>query len=375
MPIQAPKTLTLDERSDRGAPLDASKSRDAARTFDALPDAIIAVDSELVVRSANAACGEIFGVTPLALVGASYFSVVETDFAPLSGATVRDRLRVGAPFSGRVRQRGPMGPWRVVELRLRPRAGDGDPSQGFVCVHRDIGALETMLIDGIELDRARAIDRLSARLAHDFNNVLSVILLSLDACASQGLNVGELDDIREAARQGQALARGLTEGFADGERPFVVCDVERLTRGTCRLAQRAFRTTVEVELVIERGIPKAELPAGVLEHVLVRLLENAHEAASEGSTIVVRVRREHDDVIVEVEDAGEGIPVAHVERVHEPFFTTKTPPLHLGLGLAEVTRAVSHAKGKFRVEHRPSGGALARVSFPLRPDGSVRPLG
>ncbi len=106
---------------------------------------------------------------------------------------------------------------------------------------------------------------------------------------------------------------------------------------------------------------------GLMERVLVNLLRNALDAASEGR-VRLRWRPDDDQVVFWVEDSGPGIDPDVRDRLFEPFFTTKAVGDGTGLGLAVVHSIVEEHGGTVEVGDSPLGGASFRVTLPQRPD-------
>ncbi len=120
---------------------------------------------------------------------------------------------------------------------------------------------------------------------------------------------------------------------------------------------------VEVERDYEPGLPRINAYGGELNQVWTALIENALDALGEKGHLRVACRLEGDMLLVEIWDAGPGIPPELQERIFEPFFTTKTPG-RLGLGLDNAMRIVRKHRGHLSVKSEP-GSTCFRVRLPL----------
>jgi two-component system NtrC family sensor kinase len=125
---------------------------------------------------------------------------------------------------------------------------------------------------------------------------------------------------------------------------------------------------IRVEIDLDPVLPFVHGDAGRLQQVLMNLVGNARQAIEhqgQGGTIRLRTKRiGKQQVLLEVEDSGPGIPAAILARIFDPFFTTKPPGIGTGLGLAIVLSIVREHGGQVRVMSPPQGGAVFQVELP-----------
>jgi signal transduction histidine kinase len=128
---------------------------------------------------------------------------------------------------------------------------------------------------------------------------------------------------------------------------------------------RAKLGSIVIERDYEAGLPHLEVRGNELNQVWTNVLDNAADALQGTGTIWVRARRNDNDVVVEIEDDGPGIPVDVVGRVFDPFFTTKEPGKGTGLGLNISHNIVVQVHGgRFEVVSRP-GRTIFTVALPI----------
>ena len=113
------------------------------------------------------------------------------------------------------------------------------------------------------------------------------------------------------------------------------------------------------------AVAGVHVPRG-MHQVLTNLLRNASDACDGRGVVTVRGGRDGDQVVLEVQDEGPGIPPETLRRVFEPFFTTKDPGKGTGLGLPISARLVEKFGGQISIECPSSGGTIVRVSLPAR---------
>lgn len=349
-----------------GAVADVERNGLARFILAAIADAVIATDKNLVVREVNPATRRMYGVKHDDIVGVDLFALVETDFSPVSRDAALSTIREQGVFHGRVRQRVGTGPWLSVEMSVGPLLDTAGECTGFVFLNHDVTQVEDLLAKALDDERLRVLGLFSARVAHDFNNVLSTIALSTESLIAQSSPVApELIDISEACAQGGALTKDLTNAARGNECAPEPCDVARTIGTTCRLMLRVFSLDVDLRSNIEPNLPNVLLQPGRLGQILMNLLSNAHDAlGASGGLIEVFGRREGSSVVIEVRDNGQGIAAKDLARVREPFFTTKVRSKGVGLGLATVSRVVESAGGTFDLRSTVGVGTVAVITLP-----------
>ncbi|MGK3963413.1 response regulator [Sorangium sp. So ce118] len=227
------------------------------------------------------------------------------------------------------------------------------------------------------LNRVSAMSELAASLAHELSQPLAAILSNAQAAerllAHAPPDIAEVraalaDIMADDRRAGQVIQR-MRAMLRKGELSVAALDLDELIREVVRLMASAALlagTTVRIELA--PGLPRVRGDGIQLQQVLLNLLVNALDAVArrlpEARLVVVRTRRaDGGRVELSVADSGDGIPPADLERVFEPFFTSK--PQGLGVGLA-ISRSIVEAHGgRLWAEHSPGEGATFRCALPV----------
>jgi len=142
------------------------------------------------------------------------------------------------------------------------------------------------------------------------------------------------------------------------------------------LKRRAAVRNVQIDTEIEDGLPQVLADPIELEQVLVNLINNAIDAMPEGGTVTVRAFRDDDAVHLEVSDNGTGIPPQELDRIFEPFYTTKPAGKGTGLGLSVCYGIISSWGGRISAESRLGDGTTVHIFLPYRTaNGSRRTRG
>jgi signal transduction histidine kinase len=221
-------------------------------------------------------------------------------------------------------------------------------------------------------ERKHAMSDLARGVSHDVNNALGAILPLVQ-------------QLRAEAGEGT-----LESAVAAGDLAQIECSIQvcrRIFGGMLKIAQGTSRNTSEVSIrhaaesalaILREGLERSgvclvveippDLPSffgvqGDVEQLLLNLISNARDATKAGDSLVIRASHDGSTIELVVEDTGCGIPKEHLERVQEPFFTTKANG-H-GLGLAICRSIVAQMRGQLRIESAPGAGTRVRALFPV----------
>jgi len=234
----------------------------------------------------------------------------------------------------------------------------------------------------VRSERMAAVGQLAAGLSHEIDNPIGVILgfaeLLLEDMPEGDPRRDDLKTIVEESKR----CRNIVRGLLDFSRPPVLgvapTDVGEVVRRTVESAksQRLFRD-VRVGLDISDGVPLIPADPDRLKQVFMNLLLNSVQAMPGGGEIGVALVYERDAGVVRVvfRDTGEGIPSENMEKIFDPFFSTKRPGEGTGLGLAICVRLVEEQGGSITAESVPGKGSVFTVVLPVagRSDGGERP--
>jgi signal transduction histidine kinase len=244
--------------------------------------------------------------------------------------------------------------------------------------------LEEKLLETIELEqslrearRLESLGRLAGGVAHEFNNLLNIIIVNCSFLKDDSTNplvLRSVSDIEVASEQAVALTGDLLK-FARRERDDhdQSCDVSTVAKYTLNMLQRSLGASVyltfEVEELESCGISGTEF-----QQILINLVFNAKDAVRGGEGHVqVRMFPSEDPqylspegpaVVLEVEDNGTGIDAKTLESIFDPFFSTKDSGSGTGLGLSIVKEIIHQVGASIEVESTPEVGTVFRVHLP-----------
>jgi hypothetical protein len=175
-----------------------------------------------------------------------------------------------------------------------------------------------------------------------------------------------LDKIAKQTFRASEIVNSLLSFSRTSTTEFVEVDVSKVIQETLNLVEHQLKKSgVEVKLDAPSMLPSVKGNAGKLQQVFLNLFLNARDAMEAGGTLAVHAWSEAGFVRIDVADNGQGIALEHLERIYDPFFTTKGARKGTGLGLSVSYGIVREHGGSIEVESRLGAGTRFRVEFPL----------
>jgi len=232
-------------------------------------------------------------------------------------------------------------------------------------------------------NKMEAVGRLTGGIAHDLNNILTVITGTVEileeAVADQPQLVAIAKMIDDAAARGADLTQRLL-AFARKQplQPREV-DVNSLVMETARELRQTLGRSIKVRMTLGARVARALIDPSQLTNAILGLAANARDAMPNGGRLTIETRsvdldKSHSDissdvapgpyVMIAVTDSGQGIPAGIIERVFEPFFTTKGIDKGAGLGLSMVYGFVKQSNGHIEIDSEEGHGTTVRIYLP-----------
>ena len=337
-----------------------------------LSTGVVALDSDLRIRSANQASGAILNVDLENRIGDLLTEVAVNE--PLLEQFVdvaRVHLSAGeTEWREQIVLRGEVGR-RVLTCACTTLPGDEDRPAGYVVVFDDITAL-------LQAQRDAAWGEVARRLAHEIKNPLTPIQLSAERLRRKYLDKMDQDEAQVLDRATHTIVqqvesmKEMVNAFSDYARaPDIEIgrfNVEELVHEVVDL-YRAQDSNAPIIVHIDPTMPELEADIGRIRQILHNLIRNAIEALENtpGGEIELSVSAgefEGADIIhIRVEDNGPGFDKGAISQVFDPYVTSK--PKGTGLGLAIVKKLVEEHAGTIRADNRREGGAVISIRLPV----------
>ena len=353
--------------------------RKQAELLNLTDDAIIVREISDTIRFWNRGAEKLYGWTADEVIGRKSRDFGYEDVGDVVAA--KAAVEEHGQWSGEMKQMTRDGDKVIVTSRWTSVPGDHGESKSILIVNRDITERKESQQQLLRADRLESIGTLASGVAHDLNNVLAPVLLAApllrkDLPAERRDRLVSL--IEQSAERGSAIvmqvltfARG-----ADGEH--VLLQPVHLLKHMVNLVHETFPKTIEVNAVYPEDVWLIEGDSTQLHQVLLNLCVNARDAMPEGGILKLTAQNFDVDenyasmtpgakpgpyVLLEVSDTGTGIPQHVIDKIYDPFFTTKGIGKGTGLGLSTVLGIIRSHSGVINVSSSADGTTF-RVLLP-----------
>ncbi len=350
-------------------------------------DAIIVADLGHRVLFWNKGAERLYGWHADDAIGRPRHELLGSDSNMLATATAA--LFAKGEWSGEMRHKTREGKAIIVSSRWTLVRDESDRPKSILVINTDITETKMLESQFLRTQRLESIGTLASGIAHDLNNILSPILMSVgilrmtvtDGPSEKMLKIieGSAERGAEIVKQVLTFARGV-----DGER--VTLQARHLVNEMVKVMAQTFPRNITIRNNLPKELPPVSGDATQLHQVLLNLCVNARDAMPEGGTITLEAEHTVVDehyasmnpdavpgsyVILSVSDSGSGIPPEVMNRIFDPFFTTKEQGKGTGLGLSTVVGIVKSHRGFMTVKSNVGEGTSFHIAIPVATDGGT----
>jgi two-component system, NtrC family, sensor kinase len=258
----------------------------------------------------------------------------------------------------------------ILNLAIAPLVSKDMEQIGRLIIFDDITDRDELERRLVQADKLSSIGLLAAGVAHEVNTPLAVISTYAQMLAKQ-ISEDEqksklLDKIAKQTFRASEIVNSLLSFSRTSPTEFVEVDMSKVIQETLSLVDHQLKkSAIQVKLDAPSMLPAVKGNAGKLQQVFLNLFLNARDAMDGGGTLTVHAWTENGFARIDVADNGQGIAPEHLERIYDPFFTTKAALKGTGLGLSVTYGIVREHGGSIEVESRPGAGSRFRVEIPL----------
>jgi len=305
---------------------------------------------------------DLIGLTPVEAMGEEYGATVENNIA--------EAFSQGRPyhFTGRL---GSTDDGPVYDANYIPLRDSTGKIAGILGSARDITQISDLSERLLHAQRLEALGELSGGVAHDFNNILTILQSALRFLAQDDLEPAKRDVIfreaNKALKNGAALTQRLTSFARKEKLQPKLHDVENLVSSCLFMMQRMLGKRIKLNVDFERGLWQARCDRNEFEIAMMNLVTNARDAIEAGGEVWITARNKvrassdpihypEEYVEIAVRDNGRGMPPEVMDKAIEPFFSTKVDGHGTGLGLSGIAKFLNDVGGALRIESEVGKG-------------------
>jgi len=359
-----------------------------AALIDLASDAIMVRDLNQRVLSWNRSAETIYGWSEAEVLGKSVLDFLIEN--PEDVRIAEDAVLREGVWSGEVKHRTRSGDSVTVFARWTlVRDDEGNP-RGVLAINSDITERKALEKQFLRSQRMESIGTLAGGIAHDLNNVLAPILLSVEMLRERitdDSGRAMLNTVQKCAQRGADLIKQVLTFARGNEGRQVPLNPGQVLREVERISYDTFPRNIHCEIKLDADLLDIKADPTQLHQLLMNLCVNARDAMPGGGNLSIRVENcLVDDVysgmnvdaqpgpyiVFTVTDTGVGIPRELHDRIFEPFFSTKDIGQGTGLGLSTTFAIVKEHGGFLNMDSEPGKGSAFRVYLPAPPMESAR---
>ena len=376
-----PESLTVLFRDVTWERDRASQLREQGRVLDRARDAVLIWDLEGRIIYRNEAARRLYGQTMDEALGKDFKSLICAD--PEHCGELCGILPTKGEWSGELRQLREDGRELIVEARWSLMEADGTSPARIVAIHTDVTERKRLLDQFLRAQRLESIGNLASGIAHDLNNVLAPILISVQLLADEvrSAEAKELiHGVESSARRGAHLINQILR-YARGHRsPPQPVDLAGVVSQIMEVVHEILPRDIRIELDIPSTLKAISGSPTELDQVLMNLITNARDAMPTGGVLRISAENVPADAVpspdwsgseaalgyvrLTVQDTGVGMTPAVQQQLFDPFFTTKEVGRGTGLGLFTVATIAKEYGIIIEVDSAPDEGTRFDLHFP-----------
>ena len=369
------------------------------KVFNSQLDAIFVLDSEVPARiiECNAASVEVFGYKPDELKGET---IEKLHVNVLGQKEFRKRLFEAITREGHMshfefsmkRKDGTVFPSEHSVFELK---NDSGKRKGWVSIIRDLTERKELEASLRQAQKMESIGTLAGGIAHDFNNLLTPIIgmseLLLSDLPNDSLERQNAEEILKAGKRGRDLVKQILTFSRQSEHKLIPTHIQLVIKEMLKLIRSTIPSYVEIHQNIQPDCGMVMADPTQIHQVAMNIVMNAYHAVEErGGTISVSLKefvcKAQDSsgidlepgqyAVLSISDNGHGMSSDLMDKIFEPYFTTKEKGKGTGLGLAVAYGIIREHKGTIKVDSELGEGTTFKVYLPLmKKTESAKPIG
>ena len=363
------------------------------KAVNASGEVIFITDPKGIITFINPAFTQLYGYTPEEVIGKTTPRVLKSGKMKHEEYEIFwQRLVAKQVVRQEIINRTKSGRIVSTEAAVNPVLDEDGQIVGYLAIQRDITEKKRLEAESHRTQRLESIGRLAGGVAHDLNNVLAPVLLSIEVLKKQTFDeTGRriLSSLQMSAERGKAIIRQILTFARGAEGEKNLLQLKHLMREMEQIVKETFPKSIELRTSIPRNLWMVTGDVTQLHQVLLNLCVNARDAMPDGGVLDLAAENLYLDeqnagphydakpgpyIAVTVSDTGIGIPPENLQKIFDPFFSTKELGSGTGLGLATVHTIVKNHNGFINVTSQVNQGSAFRVYLPASDRATASPV-
>ena len=352
------------------------------KTFNAIPDIITIQDPQMRIVLANQTAAQIFEIDPQDMTGKACYELFRGSPEPCPGCPAQSTIQEIRNHSEIIHHQK-LG--KTFQVLSAPIVDQDKQLQYLVHFARDITKQKQLEKDLLQAHKMEAMGTLASGIAHDFNNILTAIigfsqLAKLEIPPDNGAQES-IDQILLAGNRATSLVKQILAFSRKSDNSVTgLTEPHLIVQEAIGMLRASLPQTIDISTAIDEDCGSIMAEPDKIHQIVVNLCTNAFQAMKdEKGTLTVSVQRQDVQVseivgepevspgmfvVITVSDTGHGMNKETMERIFDPYFTTKEMEKGTGLGLAVIHGIIASYHGFIRVSSNPEGGATFQVFLP-----------
>lgn len=378
------KRAAAETRADRAQRISHEAAETLRAVIDSSTQSVLALSPQGQVLLWNKTAEKMFGYRSDEVVGYFYPLLPQSPNAREEQKEVFDRALAGASLRGvDIQCRGKNGTETVTLGSSTPFFDESKALRGIALVLEDLTDKRTTEDMLRQAQKMEAVGQLTGGVAHDFNNILMVILANVEELLEDGAltptHRSMLTSISTSGQRAAELTKRLLAFSRKQRLQPLDTNLTDLVAGIDKLLRRSLGEHIEIEAIFADDLWITSVDRPQVEAALVNLCVNARDAMPTGGKLLIETGNVELDldytranagvvpgqyVMLAVSDTGSGMPAEILQRVFEPFFTTKEVGKGTGLGLSMVYGFIKQSNGHIKIYSEVGRGTTIRMYLP-----------